>query len=108
MGYRSDVGIMVNDKHAEEFSKIIDPLVGSETEIYKTEDGLIKGIVFEDIKWYASSDDQIREVEEFLENLPDEDYGLIYIGEESSDVRIDGCPYDYGLGFIRKIEIDQN
>ncbi len=66
----------------------------------------LKGIYFESIKWYGSSDDQIRELEEFLEELPDEDYGLIDIGEEISDVRLDGCPYDYGLRFTRKIEIE--
>ena len=82
MGNRSDVGIMVNDKHAKEFSKLIEPLVGSETEIYKTEDGLIKGVFFEDIKWYSFNDPEIQAVEEFFENLPDEDYGLIDIGEE--------------------------
>ena len=106
MGYRSDVAIMVNNKHAKEFSKLIEPLTGSETKIYETEAGLIKGIYFEWIKWYSFGDEQIKAVEEFLEELPDEDYGFIVIGEESSDVRIDGCPYDYGLHFIRKIEID--
>jgi hypothetical protein len=106
MGYRSDVGIMVNEKHLKEFSKVIEPLIRSKTEIFKTETGLIKGIYFESIKWYGFSDHEIGVVEEFLLKLPNKDYGFIVVGEDNSDIRIEGCPYDYGINLIRKIEID--
>ncbi len=80
MGYRSNVGIMVNEKHASEFTKVIEPLIESADEIFETDRNVVKGVYFEWIKWDEHFDSEIMAIEEFIKSLPSEDYGLIVIG----------------------------
>ena len=106
MGYRSDVGIMVNEKHLKEFSKVIEPLIESADEIFENDRNVVKGVYFEWIKWDEYFDPEIMAIEEFIKSLPYDDYGFIVIGEDNSDIKVEGLPQKYGLRFIRKIEID--
>lgn len=64
-------------------------------------------IVFyaESIKWYdvVEGDHSISIIEEWLENLDDDDFGLVELGEDDSDVRYIGDTSKFDIGYVRKV-----
>jgi hypothetical protein len=105
MGYRSQIAIAIDptvyanapDEVKEAFQEIWD------------EPDIIEGdrIVFKHdyIKWY-DSDPTVATIEDWLSSLDEfSEYALLELGEDYSDVRMVGETMQYGLNFIREIEI---
>ena len=49
MGYRSQIAIVVDEKHAEKLTYFIEE-IGLPDEEQRTEDGLLLGVYYEDVK----------------------------------------------------------
>ena len=100
MGYRSEVAITVDEKHAKKFKEVLGDLCKYATGEWPG------GIHFEDIKWYPF-DPEIKKVMDFLETLDDEDFGFIELGEDVAHCDIKGQPYDYDLCICRSINVPE-
>lgn len=98
MGYRSTVYLRINapivevvqaaaklDPKLEEILKQGQEEFGSDTDYY-----------WESIKWYDERPD-IRAIEDMLDELDDDDFGFIRLGEEQGDIENKGMPYDYEM-----------
>jgi len=114
MGYRSQVLIALKAKHIKRFLEqvvftaeakdIFDDWCKISTEFEDPDDE--NGILFhwDSIKWYESYP-SVNAVMTFIHNLPDDesrtDYYYIRIGEEVSDVELEGYwwdnPFDIGI-----------
>lgn len=58
------------------------------------------------MKWY-SDDPFVLRIEEWLSELEDcESYGLLRLGDNDEDVQTDGSPYEFGIRYSRKLEIE--
>jgi hypothetical protein len=94
MGYRSEVAIAVRDSTYENLKKH-DTLLNW-AEITQSEDGVL--LYWSDIKWYG---DLVDAFMIDLNNLSEEDYYKIELGEEESDNQRDGFwidnPFDLGI-----------
>ena len=55
------------------------------------------------IKWY-DSDPVVATIESWLKSLDETEYGLVELGEDLSDIRMEGEYFAYGLDFVRKID----
>ena len=104
MGYRSRVAIALSDdaretiKSAMKLDKNLRELVD-----YSDEDLAHGRIYFSDIKWYEGYP-EIDAMESFLNQLDEEGYGFIRIGEDHDDVEEKGEPYTYEMYVSREIE----
>ena len=102
MGYRSDVAIFLTNacyvRH-----KVLENLF---PELIKEFDKSMhkNGVLYEmnGVKWYDSYQD-VQQVYEWLEQLDDEEYGFIRIGEETEDIEYRGSPGEFGLYINRDI-----
>jgi len=101
MGYRSIVGIAIKkDKTTPEFLKLLDDADE------KFEKGNILYFKYVCIKWYADSYEEIANIEAFLKDLEESDYGFIRIGEDPEDIEEEGEPDELGMYFTRDIDFD--
>ncbi len=97
MGYRSDVVIVVKNRHLSDDSVIYhENLMKPET---VTVEGDWTLIHFNWIKWYESYP-EIAAVVNWLNNLPPEDYYFYRVGEESGDIDYQGSATDYDCPFF--------
>lgn len=105
MGYRSQIAIAVDpsvyDNAPDQVKKTFQE-VFEENQIKESE-----RIVFfhYSVKWYPSYPD-VAIIENWLESLEDNEYALMELGEDYSDVRMSGDCFEYGLDFVRKIEFE--
>jgi len=103
MGYRSEIAIAIDPSVWENAP---DNVKEAFKEIFETPDlEEAERIVFYRgcIKWYLS-DESVFIVEKWISSLDDTEYGLVELGEDLSDVRMEGEYYTYGLNFVRKID----
>ena len=95
MGYRSDVRIaIIKEVYMDALIKENFPEI-----FIENEPDIIDGnryYSFDDIKWYDDFPD-IAECMKFLNNLPEEDWGFIKIGENDDDVESFGSPWDFDM-----------
>ena len=56
------------------------------------------------IKWYENDDEAIMAFMDMLDQLGDENYGMIRLGEESDDVGYYGCPSSFDMYVERNIQ----
>ena len=95
MGYRSDVALRFSDHLVE--------VVNTARKLDKELDSMLKeaqqsdtDYFWEHIKWYDSYKD-VQAVQNFLNLLQADDYGMIRIGEEPNDIECDGDPCQYNM-----------
>ena len=95
MGYRSDVALRFSDHLVE--------VVNTARKLDKELDSMLKeaqendtDYFWQDVKWYDSYK-EVQAVQNFLNLLKDDDYGMIRVGEESGDVELDGDPGQYNM-----------
>jgi len=108
MGYRSQVAVKVASKHAEKIQELFKPIVGEiddDDEVLLDKDGKVVGYHLRWIKWNDTYP-EIQEIESFLCDLPDDEFGLIEIGEDYTDVRFEGRPDKYEMYLSREIFVD--
>lgn len=97
MGYRSEVHISIKaetlDKlrfiYPEEIPTLIQEVLDEEYPNGVGKHAPIYRIHFEDIKWYDCYGD-VREVTDFMFNLPQSDYRYHCLGEEIGDYSVEG------------------
>ena len=106
MGYRSKVVIALNNK------VIVDNLVKNNlpsllkeadrsVEIRGPFNDKLRYIIyeFESIKWYDSYF-EVTELETFISELDDSDYGFIRVGEDTDDITFNGSPLEYNMSVM--------
>jgi len=103
MGYRSEVVVRICEK-ATEVVKLfckLDPKVKSLIDDAEYGDDTVYQWSW--VKWY-DHDPDIRAFLHMLEEIGDENYGFIRLGEESDDIEYLGSPYEFDMYVSRKIE----
>lgn len=101
MGYRSEVAIAVS---TEDYNDAPQNVKDAFCEIFNepTENHATMMIFHEDwLKWY--DDEFVQTIEKWLDTLNPDNYGMIRLGEDDSDVDFYGSPFDFGLNYTRKI-----
>lgn len=102
MGYRSEIVIAIDP---ETYNNAPENVKDAFNEIWEFPD-LVEPerIIFSHdyIKWY-DSDPVVNTIETWLKSLDETQYGLIELGEDLADVRMEGEYYTYDIGFVRKI-----
>ena len=105
MGYRSEIVIAIRPDVYENAPQNVkdsfdclffDEMVKDEIRIVFYAEG---------IKWYdvVEGDHSVETIEKWLETLDKEEYGLVELGEDDSDVRFDGDPMSFDIGYVRKV-----
>ena len=107
MGYRSEVVVKFSDnavkvvKKFYELDKQIKELI-DDSESGRTWEG-INAIHWDWIKWF-SDNEAIMAFMDMLDQLGDENYGMIRLGEESDDVGHYGCTDKFDMYVERNIQ----
>jgi hypothetical protein len=120
MGYRSDVGLCLTNTGRKALeARILALEAGDEktqhirnllhTAFYKMEDKETGAVAWfwESVKWYADYDD-VSFIENFLQELDDNEYLFIRIGESEDDTEIRGIFWDnpFNMYLSREIIFD--
>lgn len=102
MGYHSNIVIAIDPtvykNSPPDVQEAFEEVFG--TPSLEEEDRIIFNHDF--IKWY-DSDPSVAIIDNWLGSLDECQYGLIELGEDYSDVRMQGEYWNYDLGFVRKI-----
>lgn len=108
MGYRSEVVLKLSDnavkvvKKFYELDKQIKELIDDSEDSISWEN--VQAIYWSSIKWHENNDEAIMVFMDMLDQLGDENYGMIRLGEETDDVGYYGCPCNFDMYVERKIE----
>jgi len=108
MGYRSEVVVRFSDnavkvvKKFYELDKQIKELIDDSEDSINWEN--VQAIYWDHIKWYENDDEAIMAFMDMLDQLGDENYGMIRLGEETDDVGYYGCPCNFDMYVNRSIE----
>lgn len=101
IGYCNDVVLTATSEHMD---KIYDLAVEISPYKVEMEDDDFFIISWFGIKWYDHSlFKPIQELLIYLDNIPDEEYGMIVMGDEFEDVREYGSPTEMGIYVERRI-----
>ena len=108
MGYRSEVVVKFSDnavkvvKKFYELDKLIKELIDDSENSTGWEQ--IQALHWDWIKWYEDDDEAIMAFMDMLDQLGDENYGMIRLGEESDDVGHYGCTDKFDMYVERNIQ----
>ena len=108
MGYRSEVVVKFSDnavkvvKKFYELDKQIKELIDDSQNSTGWEQ--IQALHWDWIKWYEDDDEAIMAFMDMLDQLGDENYGMIRLGEESDDVGHYGCTDKFDMYVERNIQ----
>ena len=108
MGYRSEVVVKFSDnavkvvKKFYELDKQIKQLIDDSENSTGWEQ--IQAMHWDWIKWYEDDDEAIMAFMGMLDQLGDENYGMIRLGEESDDVGHYGCTDKFDMYVERNIQ----
>ena len=103
MGYRSEIAIAVDPTV---FANAPAEVKEAFREIWETPDiEEAERIVFhqDSVKWYDYVP-VVATIETWIKSLDETEYGLVELGEDYGDVRMEGEYWTYGLDFVRKID----
>jgi len=106
MGYRSDVAIAVKDEYTKELDKLIKNIGEPDKQIL-TKDGYRKAVFYGCCTWDIM-DENIKNIEDFVKNLDNDEFGMIIIGENIEDIQYLGNPYQFNISLNRSIKFDFN
>ena len=107
MGYRSEVVVKFSDnavkvvKKFYELDKQIKELIDDSENSTGWEQ--IQALHWDWIKWY-DDDEAIMAFIDMLDQIGDENFGMIRLGEESNDVGYYGCPHNFDMYVERNIQ----
>ena len=107
MGYRSEVIVKFSDnavkvvKKFYELDKQIKELIDDSEDLSWES---VNAIHWNWIKWYEDDDEAIMAFMDMLDQLGDENYGMIRLGEESDDVGYYGCTDKFDMYVERNIQ----
>ncbi len=107
MGYRSEVVVKFSDNAVKVVKKFYELDKQIKQLIDDSEDSIgwekIQALHWDWIKWYGD-DEAIMAFVDMLDQIGDENYGMIKLGEESDDVRYYGCPSNFDMYVERSIQ----
>ena len=107
MGYRSEVVVKFSDNAAKvvkkfyELDKQIKQLIDDSENSIGWEQ--IQALHWNWIKWY-DDDEDIMAFIDMLDQIGDENFGMIRLGEEDDDTEYYGCPSNFDMYVNRSIE----
>ena len=102
MGYRSEVAIAVD---SENYNNAPQNVKDAFHEMFNepAENTATMVIFHQDwVKWY-DDDKVVQTIENWLDTLDSDYYGMIRLGEDDMDTEYKGDPWNNGLGYTRKI-----
>jgi hypothetical protein len=105
MGYRYEVAIAINPAV---YNNAPQKVKEAFSEIWNTPDRVEDDrIVFHHayIKWY-DDDPTVKTIMEFLHTLNYNQFGMLILGEDDSDIEYLGDSHAYGINYIRRLELD--
>lgn len=108
MGYRSEVVVKFSDntvkvvKKFYELDKQIKELIDDSENSIGWEQ--IQAIHWDWIKWYEDDDEAIVAFMDMLDQLGDENYGMIRLGDELDDMEYYGSPSNFDMYVERNIQ----
>ena len=107
MGYRSEVVVKFSDnavkvvKKFYELDKQIKQLIDDSENSTGWEQ--IQALHWDWIKWY-DDDEAIMAFIDMLDQIGDENFGMIRLGEENDDMEYYGCPSNFDMYVERNIQ----
>ena len=98
MGYRSDVFLRIAEPLVEvvQAAAKLDPKLEEILKEGDCGDGSKTDFYWESVKWYDSYP-EIQAIEGMLDDLDEDDYGFIRLGEEQGDIEQKGYPSEYDM-----------
>ena len=98
MGYRSDVFLRIAEPLVEvvQAAAKLDPKLEEILKEGECEHGSKTDFYWESIKWYDSYP-EIQAIEGMLDDLDEDDYGFIRLGEDQGDIEPKGYPSEYDM-----------
>jgi hypothetical protein len=102
MSYRGSIAIVVAEKHINNFWKIVSDDIKEEIDVK-----FVNGFYISYNSSWSIMNIDVKIIMDFLENLPDEEFGYIYIGEDLIDVEMMGIPSNFNLYYTRLIDTSE-
>ena len=105
MGYRSEIVIAIKPEVYAAAPQEVKDAFKSIWDEPECEDQY-RIVFFHDcIKWYDGFDEEgsVTKIENWIKSLDEEEYGLVELGEDDSDVRYIGAPNVFDIGYVRKV-----
>ena len=102
MGYRSDVAIGLKKEFVKDFEVIIKEDI-ERNWVQVEEHAGFNLYLWEDVKWYTGCFPVVNAVMDSLHDLDDEDYGYVRIGEEFSDIEVEGFYWEFSIDIHRQV-----
>ena len=98
MGYRSDVFLRIAEPLVEvvQAAAKLDPKLEEILKEGESDHGSKTDFYWESVKWYDSYP-EIQAIEGMLDDLDEDDYGFIRLGEEEGDIERKGDPCEYNM-----------
>ena len=98
MGYRSDVFLRIAEPLVEvvQAAAKLDPKLEEILKDGESDHGSKTDFYWESVKWYDSYP-EIQAIEGMLDDLDEDDYGFIRLGEEQGDIEQKGYPSEYDM-----------
>lgn len=104
MGYLSEIVIAVDPKVYAAAPQEVKDAFKSIWDEPECEDQFRIVFYHDCIKWYDPGEDKsVSIIENWLQTLDEEEYGLVELGEDDSDVRYIGAPNVFDIGYVRKV-----
>ena len=98
MGYRSDVFLRIAEPLVEvvQAAAKLDPRLEEMLKEGESDHGAKTDFHWESYKWYDSYP-EIKAIEDMLDELDEDDFGFIRLGEEQGDIEQKGYPSEYDM-----------
>lgn len=98
MGYRSDVFLRIAEPLVEvvQAAAKLDPKLEEILKDGESDHGAETDFYWESVKWYDSYP-EIQAIEGMLDDLDEDDFGFIRLGEDRGDIEERGYPSEYGM-----------
>ena len=98
MGYRSDVFLRIAEPLVEvvQAAAKLDPKLEEMLKEGESDHGSKTDFYWEGYKWYEGYP-EIRAIEDMLDDLDEDDFGFIRLGEDQGDIEQKGYPSEYDM-----------
>jgi hypothetical protein len=108
MGYRSDVALVLDESIYDELDAEQKNMINEVFTEPTPRECSHEGILFyvSGIKWYMNTPGfaEVDSIMKMLEDMDDEKYGFIRIGEDFDDLEVQGNPWNYEENITRSID----
>lgn len=102
MGYYSQVCIAIRNEYTKPLMDIIEQQPNHYLPSRVDEKGDITVIYYSGVKWYTP---EVYPIINYLQTIDAEDYGLVRVGEDTTDIEECGSPDNFGMEVQTTIEV---